>query len=122
MMQERHAQPSVHADETRLATLEGDEVVQSAVDFVRLDPRIEPGYCVAGTPMIWVVNRHPSRRIRVTIRTSWIYQDRPYAEFTDHLVHDRSDIRVGCVFPGPSTTQRFDREIRSAVFVGEPSG
>lgn len=113
--EERANQMLADPDAVRLAKLASRE--EQAVDFVHLDPRLEQGYCLAGTPMIWAVNRHASRRIRVTIRTDWIYQDRPYSEFTDHLVYDRSAIRIGCVFPGPSPTQRFDRTIHSAVFV-----
>ena len=111
--QERADPPLADPDAVRLSRLseEGE-----ARDFVALDPRIEQGYCLPGTPMIWAVNRHQSRRIRITIRTDWIYQDRPYSEFTDHLVYDRSAVRIGCTFPGPSQTQRFDREIHSAVF------
>lgn len=114
---ERQSQELTDSGAVRLAILAGSgRPDEEAAEFVELDPRIEQGYCVIGTPMVWLVNRHQSRRIRVTIRTCWIYQDRPYTEFTDHWVYDRSEIRIGCIFPGPSTTQRFDREIHSAVF------
>lgn len=84
-------------------------------DYVRIVPRQIPHTCMMGTGVDYVVNSHPRETIRVTVRTRWIYNNRLYESYEDHLVGAGGESEIGCVIPGP-TMQRFDHDIVGAIF------
>jgi hypothetical protein len=92
--------------------LVGDDATEEPRDFVALVSR-RP--CGANGQLIYVINRHGSQRIFVTVRTRWVYQNQPRSRTETYPLEPGGEAEVGCTVPGP-TSQRFDRDITGARF------
>lgn len=90
----------------------GAESEEDPKKFVKLEARTP---CGAGGQNIYVVNRHGSRQITVTVRTRWIYEGQPRSQTAVFVLEPGADDYVGCTIPGP-TSQRFDRDIVGTRF------
>jgi hypothetical protein len=116
-MEEGELRRPPRSNEARLLIeLDAEAAGQDPRNFVRIDSRVVPGVCVAGTGVDYVVNRHTRHTIRATVVTRWLYNNHHHTEYSDYTVRPGADVSVGCVIPGP-TMQRFDHAIVSAVFV-----
>ncbi len=90
----------------------GAEAEEDPKKFVTLEARTP---CGAGGKNIYVVNKHGSKQITVTVRTRWIYNNQPQSQTAVFVLEPGADDYVGCTIPGP-TSQRFDRDIVGARF------
>ena len=88
-----------------------------ASDFVKITPeRSGCGrYAFASWDML--SNSHTTKKIRVTVLTKWVYDNRPLKETNYYVLDPLSEINLGCDFwRGDFSLQEFDRKIVDAIY------
>lgn len=68
-----------------------------------------------GAKTLLLKNLSLDRKIGVTIKVEWIYQNKPHTSSKTYLLYPQQQIALGCPIPGP-TAQRFDYSIAAAWF------
>jgi len=94
---------------------EGDEVLETAMSFVRIVSQGNCGPAAFGGRFLALENTHPSKTIWVTYGVSFYYQGQPRSETRTGRWSAGRTNPLGCTVPGP-TNQRFNYRILSARF------
>jgi len=68
-----------------------------------------------GAKSLHLKNLSSDKKIGVTIRIDWVYQNNPQTKSRPYILYPQQQIELGCPIPGP-TAQRFDYSIAAAWF------
>ena len=91
---------------------------ENPMEFAQSEYRRVPDTCSWSHrgKVFFVMNKHESRALAITVNTRWRYNNQPMENEKDHHVAAGDEYAVGCDIPGP-TGQRFRYEIIDARFL-----